>query len=368
MRPPQDTRPDDQHARPPVPAMPESQTARFQEALQTALGQQTNGETGARLRKTRSSLPWYLLLGPPGSGKTTLLHSLAQQLPPVVCPEGAWHMATPDYAWWFFTNAGILDTSGHYALARPFTEAHNTWTHIIDGLHEARPTQPLHGVIVTVAADALAVATPDTRQAEALCLRQRLSDLEDTLGVRLPIYVLVTRCDLIEGFIPFFAHLPVHILNQVFGWLHAVPRARRALTQQSPAPLEVMGNMMSERLERLRSFILHETAGLNEGLARQQIFSFLEEWRALSPRLQAYLEVLCQVQTDQPPLWLRGLFYCSATQQGQPVSLLRQAWDFPAPAPIESTSTDPYFIRDLLTVILPRDRHLAHPLDREKRH
>jgi hypothetical protein len=47
-----------------------------------------------------------------------------------------------------------------------------------------------------------------------------------------------------------------------------------------------------------------------------------------------------------------------------PFSALRDTLGFKTPLPVLEESTDSYFLHDLLTVILPRDRHLARPASR----
>ncbi len=342
-------------------------SARFQYELQAAIQRCAVREPGRHLRKTQAQQPRYLLCGPPESGKTALLGSLARHVPPVVTPQGAWESATPDYAWWFFAEAGLLDTAGRYALAPPFSRDHTAWLQILMGLREARPAQPLHGIILTVAADAIAGEAGEDWQLGIAALRQRFSEIEVALGVRAPVYVVVTRCDLIEGFSEFVAHLPEHTRTQVFGWLHTLPWSRRELQRRliAPPPFEDMGAVLMQRLEQLRLFILSEVP--TTGVVRQRLFCFPEEFRALLQRLQGYLAALCSPEADQFPVWMRGLFFCSALQQGAPVSLLRQAWDFSAPSAPSTASAEPYFLHDLLTVILPRDRHLARPVPRDRR-
>ncbi len=177
----------------------------------------------------------------------------------------------------------------------------------------------------------------------------------------IPLYILVTRCDLLEGFVEFFAHLPEYARTQVFGWVHAVrpSRGRQAHPPVDALSVAEMSAMLTRRLDQLRLFLLNETP--RTGIVRQQIFAFPEEFRALQQCLGVFLETLCGPDVPLDPPVLRGLFLCSAQQRGMPFSTLRHDLGFKTPMqPLEESPTS-YFLHDFLTVILPRDHRLARP-------
>lgn len=213
-----------------------------------------------------------VLLGAPNSGKTTLLSRLTQHLQPAARSLGEGDGPTFDYAWWFFMTAGILDTCGRYAVATPHTDDHAEWLQMLQDLQAARPSQPLKGVLLAVAADTLAEAAVDTWQAEALSLRYRLEETAQALGIQVPVYLLVTRCDLMEGFSEFFTLLPGSARTQVFGWFHTPPlltRGRQRVPDVPPA-VEEMTALLTRRLEQLRAFLLNEAP--RSGVLRQRLF------------------------------------------------------------------------------------------------
>ena len=175
----------------------------------------------------------------------------------------------------------------------------------------------------------------------------------------IPLYILITRCDLIEGFVEFFAHLPEYARTQVFGWMRATqpPRGQQPHPPGGTFSVAPMSAMLTQRLDQLRLFLLNET--LQTGRARQQIFCFPEEFRALQRRLCQFLEALCGLEGPFDAPFVRGLFFCSAQQWGIPFSTLRHDLGFKTPLqPLEENAAA-YFLHDFLTVILPRDRHLT---------
>ena len=64
----------------------------------------------------------------------------------------------------------------------------------------ARPRRPINGVLLTVSVQDLLALPPDQRKEQAARLRGRMQELQQRLGVKVPVYVLVTKCDLLAGF------------------------------------------------------------------------------------------------------------------------------------------------------------------------
>jgi type VI secretion system protein ImpL len=311
--------------------------------------------------------PWYLLLGTSGSGKTGLLEGLARLVPPLDRPAAHLDQPTPDCSWWTFPTALILDTCGRYTSARPHTPDHEAWCGVLECLQHAQARRWFKGVLLTLAADTLGMQSPELVRRDALTAAQRVQEIRRVLGREMPLYILVTRCDLLEGFVEFVAHLPAYVHTQVFGCVHAMHPlpGRRHDTPATTLPGAQMTVMLTRRLEQLRLVLLNEV--LRTGRSRQQIFCFPEEFRALQRRLGLFLEALWSPEMHCDPPWLRGLFFCSAQQRGMPVSILRHTLGFKTPVqPLEESPTS-YFLRDFLTVILLRDRHLSRSAARTRR-
>ena len=319
---------------------------------------------GRRRRNALHAWPWYLLIGASASGKTGLLEGLARLTPPVVRPPA--HLVNPTSGcnWWVLQTAAILDTCGRYTSSIPQTQDHDAWCDVLEFLRSARARQPLNGILFTVAADALGVQPLELIRRDALTARQRLHEARRALGRDIPLYIVITRCDLIEGFVGFFAQLPEYIRAQVFGWVHdtRLPVKQPQHRPGGTLPETSLSAMLIRRLDQLRLFVLNDA--LRTGTSRQQLFCFPEEFRALQRRLRLFLDTLCVLDVPFDAPYVRGVFFGSAQQQGMPFSALRDNLGFKTPLQALEESTESYFLHDLLTVILPRDRQLARPAAR----
>ena len=126
---------------------------------------------------------------------------------------------TRNCEWWFAEGAVLIDTAGRYTSqdsdAAIDAAALETFLAL---LRKSRPRQPLNGVLLTINIEDLLRPSPADRKEHALKLRTRLQELQSRLGVRPPVYVLLTKCDLIAGFHESFGAFNHEEREQVWGF------------------------------------------------------------------------------------------------------------------------------------------------------
>lgn len=153
-------------------------------------------------------LPWYMVIGPAGSGKTALLRegfpSDIIYTPETVRGAEQRVYLTPHVG----KQAVIFDIDGTLCEQPDADVLHRRlWEHVLDWLVEKRARQPLNGIIITL--DLPDLLTADKRRREHLLqtLRSRLQDMRQHLHCQLPVYVVLTRLDLLHGFAALFQSL-----------------------------------------------------------------------------------------------------------------------------------------------------------------
>ena len=296
------------------------------------------------------ALPWLVALGERGSGKSELIR--AGNPPASVSTVRQAVSGTRTCDWWFFDGAVILDTPGRYAFPVDARGDGREWEEFLSLLRSARPVDPLNGVIVTVAADSLAARSAASLKDEATQIRRRLDHLTRRVGVRPPIYLVVTKIDLLAGFREFFADVPEAHRSQAMGWVSEDGR------EEAPGSLFARAvDTVARQLDRLRLSVL-DRRDSDAQVGRR--FLFPEEFRALARPLQAFGEALLRAnQYDETP-WFRGVFFTSAPGDGAPSSYLARTLGLedgvPSAGPRAAGSL---FVRDLFGAILPKDRELV---------
>ena len=256
-------------------------------------------------------LPWYLLIGQSGSGKSSSLHDARLSSP---MREADWPKevsATEQCAWWFLEHEVIIDTAGRYAMPANESQDREEWRKLLSLLMKYRRKEPLNGLIVAVAADRLLEAGEARLVEDGCAIRRRLDELMRAAGVKVPVYLLVTKCDLIQGMDRFCQLLPTKCLDQAMGVVNREP---------SPDAAALAEHAMAATYERLRDLrlqLLHQPLFKE---ADPSLLLFPEEFKQLG---QGLLTLVINAFGENPyqetPL-LRGLFFGSARQHGAPHS------------------------------------------------
>src|SRR5215510_8570375 len=152
-------------------------------------------------RDYRYRVPWFLMTGESDSGKTALLEGNG----PNLATDDPGH-DSGQLNWYFFNEGIVIDVAGHLVLRGDGTANHHGWNTISRLLLKHRPRRPLDGVVLTIPCEDLLGAASLTNERrfrleqKATCLHNKLWQSQRILGMRLPIYILVTKCDEVPGF------------------------------------------------------------------------------------------------------------------------------------------------------------------------
>uniref|UniRef100_UPI0012FC204C type VI secretion system membrane subunit TssM n=1 Tax=Azohydromonas aeria TaxID=2590212 RepID=UPI0012FC204C len=306
---------------------------RFKEAVaqlrRSRLGAQPGGRRPGWLAWRRGSwvheLPWYVIIGAPGAGKTTALVNSGLQFPLAQARDGNPALpgvgGTRNCDWWFTDQAVLIDTAGRYTTQDSHQAADRAaWLGFLDLLKRHRPRRPLNGVLLSVSVADLLGAGPGARQAHARALRARIDELRQRLGLRLPVYVLVTKTDLLAGFMEFFADLNAEERAQVWGF--TLP------AEGVPAdPLPLLSSELAALEKRLGEYLLERLHGEPDRERRAALFAFPQQWRLLHELLLELLRDTFAPEPEPAPQtgagarspMLRGVYFTSATQEGTPM-------------------------------------------------
>jgi len=297
-------------------------------------------------------LPWYLIIGESGSGKTTSLNSARLASPFPELGKTAGISGTRNCDWWFLDQAIIIDTAGRYAVPVNGEPDMQEWRNFLSLLVKYRKKEPLNGLIVTIAADKLLGSAPEGVEEEARIIRRRIDELMRVLGVKFPVYVLVTKCDLIQGIHRFCEKLSDESLRQPMGIIN------QNLSTDTPAFVESALHAVGKRLRNLRMLLLHSTENKN---LDPPLLLFPEEFDDVRKSLSTFTKVLFGRNPYQETPVFRGLFFSSGRQEGNPHSHFSRNLGMHAGIENLPGTARGLFLHDFFAKILPKDRRLLTP-------
>jgi len=359
-------------ARPAAPGESQVLGERFGEAMQTLRQMRLHragGKPGWRdwLSVSGGSylyeLPWYVFVGAPGSGKTTALVNsglsfpLAEKYGPgAIAGVGG----TRNCDWWFTDEAVLIDTAGRYTTQDSDQSGDKqAWEAFLDLLKKTRPRRPLNGVVLTLSAADLLQQGVAERSAHAAALRARLQELDERLKERLPVYVLVTKADLLHGFMAYFDDLGKAQRAQVLGFT-LPPQEGGELAEKGVSSF--FGREFGLLSQRLADGLIDRLQHESDPARRTEIFAFPAQFAALGPALEDVLDqVFVGSRYAQSP-WVRGVYFTSGTQEGSPIDRvmgsLARSFALPRAAlPAQTAGGRSYFLTTLLKeVVFPEQR------------
>ncbi|MEX2155176.1 MAG: type VI secretion system protein, partial [Gemmatimonadaceae bacterium] len=263
--------------------------------------------------RDRMLMPWFMLVGADGSGKKTILANTGLALPwgPPLEVDSQRKDAGK---WWLFEDAVVLEapaaapgtTPGTQTLPPGQTVADTSvgWNTLLHMLRRERPDSPLNGIIVTIScADLMgARVNPDRMEEQADRINNFLSKTRKFLGVRLPIHVLVTKCDILPGFRSFAEALPDSRRHDIFGWANPNDPESRF----EPAWVDAGFTQLQQELADLRDEVLAAPEQVRDSVG---VFVFDSEFSDLQEPLKAFVARLTTVGERRPSLFFRGFYF-----------------------------------------------------------
>jgi type VI secretion system protein ImpL len=329
---------------------------RFEEAI--AVLKQKRRRSGHNLY----DVPWYVIIGAPGSGKTTALVNSGLHFPlEQRTGKGALRGVggTRNCDWWFTDEAVFLDTAGRYLTQDSDAAADSEdWAEFLALLRKYRGRRPINGVILTLSTSDLLTASPADYERHVAAARRRLNELNRDLRIQLPVYVMVTKCDLVAGFTEYFDDLDRDGRAQVWGVTFPYEQTTRGEAARTfPAEFDLL-------IARLNGQLFGRLEEERDVRRRARSFGFPQQMAAVRDGLSQFVnDVFGSTRFDQQVL-LRGVYFTSGTQEGMPIDRLLAALGrrfavAPEAVAPPSGRGKAYFVERLLKDVLLAESGLA---------
>jgi type VI secretion system protein ImpL len=291
--------------------------ARFAGAAKRSVWENASARVGQRYLY---ELPWYIIIGAPGSGKTTALVNSGLEFP-LAASGGAGLGAAPvrgvggtrNCDWWFTNQAVMIDTAGRYTTQDSDADVDKgAWSGFLNLLKQSRPRQPINGVLVTVSVADLFKTDARARATQASAVRKRVQELHAQLGIRFPIYLLVTKCDLMAGFMDYLGDGGKDQRQDPWGFTFA-------MNAEQHTDLSAFSQEFDLLQARLTDGLIDRLQQERDPARRSRIYAFPQQFFALHGVLKDFVEqVFSPSQFEERPL-LRGVYMVSGTQEGTPI-------------------------------------------------
>ncbi|TVR80625.1 MAG: hypothetical protein EA405_10505 [Rhodospirillales bacterium] len=332
-----------------APSRPVSEAARS--GVQAAMAR-LQGLTGPRDHPY--AVPWVAMVSLEGARASEAIAGLELNQ----AGEGALAPVIGVHCTFRFTQDGaIVDVDEGLLSSRGWGERWNT---LLRSIRLSRPERPLDGLVVAVpVADLIgpAALTPDRLSAAGGQLYELIWSIQRLTGLRVPIYVMLTGCEAVDGFRDLAAALPEAARDDVLGW--SVPYALD--TAYAPRWIDEGVDQLVQDLTALQLQVLMR---LDDPAAADAVFLFPGQVRRLRDPLRILLTGMLRTSAYHEAFLFRG-FYLTGTVAGQEAAEGRPVAGRQADGEGEEVSEPAAgraaFVRGLFAKKVFREYQLARP-------
>lgn len=267
------------------------------------------------------SLPWYLVLGLENAGKTSLINRSGQNfaLSSVMRASGQKSENPYSFDWWIGDESVLIDPDGELLTQGNRNEDNDgelerrLWLNFVNWLEKTRSRRPLNGIVLALDISHLATSTASERKAYANLLRARIRELMETLATRLPVYITLTKLDLLYGFEPFFKHYSKSQRDEVLGFTFSLESV-----DNLDHWLEEFSKDYGQFVARINELFPHAVAEPLEQEERDAIYSFTRQMSGLQDILRDFFQDALSSDQFSTSALVRGAYFTSVYQQGVP--------------------------------------------------
>lgn len=327
----------------------------------------------------QDTLPWYMVIGNEQAGKTSLIVSSGQSfpLPEQLSRVTAENAPTPHCECWFANDALFVDTAGKY-ISDGGKEAKPEWDGILGAIGKYRPVKAINGVIVAISVVDIMESAKNERHDIVVALRRRLDEIRATLGVRFPVYVIITKMDRVTGFDEYFRNLTAEAREQIWGVTFPYGEKTSALAAEQHIEQEL--SLLVSRIDNTISQRQQEEHAIVD---RRKIYALSQDFRAVASEVAEVVHnIFFASRYDETQFYstLRGVYFASARQPAVATivnkTTLVQRWRQALSAKLHgisgeqeqsegsevllpSTNGRNYFLRQLFSEIIVKDAGLV---------
>lgn len=254
-------------------------------------------DRGFKGRRARYSVPFYLVIGAPGVGKSSLLERSGLSLTMPVTIGNA--------TWWVGREAVFVEAG----FGLPDQSLHE----VGEVIAAIRPLQPVNGAILVFSPADLTLADQTELRELAQSAAQGLREIEDATGQSAPVYLALSKIDMLPGFTEFFDRQEQQERGQPWGF--SVPLD--ASTAQDSAEVEkAVGDGFDALLEAIRMRLVEWLSREADPVRCARINGFGLQVAGLRQTMKPMLAAL---SPDDGTVWrsamLRGVYLTSARQE-----------------------------------------------------
>lgn len=322
------------------------------------------------------NIPLVIIIGNEGAGKSSLINysNMEYPLSDSLQSHKKIHKSTNNFRLYISKSGALLDTEGNYfsqeSLFRPdttdeipeddlnknkdFLLKKNVWGKLLSFLNTHVFHNKLNGIVVVIDTQSFLTNTKEYSDDLMRHLVKRVNECEKSLGLKLPIYIVFSKIDLIEGMSEYWSIFNEGVANKILG-----------LTLDTEIHKEELQSSFQEISKSLLYSFMNKNQFLHSIEDKNTAFLFLKQ---LDYLFTLAIEFVLQANTQNKlknKSSIRGIYFTSAYQENVPrnylIDTICDKYEIKKPPAKSATKHNKhsYFVQSLLEHIILRDSHLS---------
>jgi len=261
--------------------------------------------------------PWYLFIGNNGAGKSSIINNseLTFERSEEVDLINRKIQASNGPVQFYLSSEAVI-------VERVEEEnSDGNWPEFLKWLNNKKKGRPLNGLVVSIDIESLVNSSVNERKVLAKKVTDEVRSLNDLLGIRLPVYLVVTKVDLLEGFTEFYAEDSTEDFEDslfCFTFPLAIDSKQGSDMDWAGTFSEQYGVLIDYLNESLQERIINEDISV-------EVYAFVRQMIGFKTILYSFLsEVFKESAHSTYPL-LRCIFFTSSEQQSLPFNAVAES-------------------------------------------
>ncbi len=287
-------------------------------------------------RDWRYRSSWILLMGLSGDGKSSLAASLPTSLlrSPLrrdVQQEKYLSTAVAGTQWHFLNQGVLIDPAPSLSAAATNAAVDQRWRAMLSDVDSLRPDRGLDGIVWVISATRLMAGNDALLTAAARYAFSCINEVQERFAFALPVYVVVSQCDTVQGFAAFWAVQDAALGREMVGWSSPT-------IDDNGLPTEWVDKAFVKLTEGLRSLVL-KSAATHERIANvDDFFLFPQHISGLQSPLKQFMAIVFKPNVYETRAFCRGIYFTGALTSITPAIMPSRSISIPASNLNASTS------------------------------
>ncbi|MCG7490842.1 type VI secretion system membrane subunit TssM [Vibrio sp. Of14-4] len=256
--------------------------------------------------------PIYLMLGNRAAGKKQFLFSSNA----IKALDNSKTKKNDFFEWYESDDAVYLKPDQRLVFQEVSASDSSLWTTLIAEILKSRPRKPFAGCMFFTDLEFLIISEEEQIDYTLTALIERISSICDRTSTALPIYMVISKLDKLQGFKEYVQQSPLK---------HNIEYLSIALKDSKGVLVDYYRDSFKNLIRVIESNALDSTSASNDTKEKQAILSFPKQLEICQKEIEYVVQRLCDVNRGAYYLDLRELFFASCLQGGRKYNLLAKS-------------------------------------------